>query len=121
MRQAAPAIPKYLQTNQATANNNFPMGILGALIGAVIAAGLMYGFFELTGFKFPLTGTLMGAIIGYGARLMYKGTSSSLGGMAAAVALLTIAGTMYFMFGILLSGIISLIVGTGFAFKIASD
>jgi hypothetical protein len=123
MRQPAPAIPKYLQTNQATANNNFALGILGALIGAVVAVALMVGFFMFTGFKFPLTGTLMGAVIGFGAKLMYRGTSSSLGGVAAAVAFVTILGTLYFMFGlfaVLLTGFVSLVVGVALAFKIAS-
>ena len=123
MRQAAPAIPKYLQTNEATANNNFMLGILGALIGAVVAVALMVGFYMFTGFKFPLTGTLMGAVIGFGARFMYRGTSSSLGGVAAAVAFITILGTLYFMFGlfaVLLTGFVSLVIGVGLAFKIAS-
>jgi hypothetical protein len=124
MRQPAPAIPKYLQTNQATANNNFLLGVLGCVIGAVVAVALMYGFYMFTGFKFPLTGTLMGAIIGYGGRLAYKGTSSALGGVAAAIAFLTILGTLFFMFGlfsVLLSGFVSLVIGVGMAFKLASD
>ena len=124
MHQPAPAVPKYLQTNEATAINSFPMGIVGALAGAAVAVSLMVGFYAFTGFKFPLTGSLMGAVIGFGARFMYHGTSSSLGGVAAAVAFFTIFGTLYFMFGffdVLLSGFISLVIGMAMAFKIASD
>ncbi len=121
---AAPAIPKYLQTNPATANNSFPLGILGALLGAALGVGLMVGFYMFAGFKFPLAGTLMGALIGVGARIMYKGTSSSLGGVCALIAFFTIACTLYFMFGLIdiaLSGFVTLVVGCAMAFKIASD
>lgn len=99
------------------------MGTVGALLGALVAVGLMYGFAVFAGFRFPLMGTLMGAIIGFGARLMYHGTDSSLGGIAAAIAFVTIGGTLFFMFGlfgVLLSGFITMVVGVGMAFKIAS-
>jgi hypothetical protein len=121
---ATPAIPKYLQTNPATANNNFALGMLGALLGAALGVGLMIGFYMFAGFKFPLAGTLMGALIGVGARIMYKGTSSSLGGVCALLAFFTIAGTLFFMFGLIdiaLSGFVTLVVGCAMAFKIASD
>jgi hypothetical protein len=120
---AVAATPKYLRTNQATASNNFMLGILGAVIGAIVAIACMVGFYLATGLKFPLTGTLMGAVIGYGARLMYKGTSSSLGGVSAAVALVTIPSTLFLLFGpaALVLGLLSILVGTGMAFRIASN
>jgi hypothetical protein len=119
----AAATPKYLQTNPATQNNKFLHGIAGAFLGAAVALALMAGFTMLTGMKFPLLGTVEGAIIGFGARLLYKGTSSTLGAMSAGVAFLTIIGTflmMFDIFSILLSGVISLLVGVSVAFKIAA-
>jgi hypothetical protein len=121
--QRASAVPKYMQTNAATSYNNFGLGILGAIIGAVVAFALMGGFTEFTGMKFPLLGTVEGAIIGFGARLLYRGTSSTLGAMSAAVAFFTIILTFFFFFSIitiLLSGVISLLVGVSIAFKVAS-
>lgn len=118
----APALPKYLQTNQAIQNNSFILGTLGALIGAVFAVGFMVGTKVFFGFSFPLFGTIMGVMIGFGARLMYRGTDSTLGGMSALVAFVTIGATLYIMFGILgiLFCLVSLVIGTAAAFKIAS-
>lgn len=118
----AAALPKYMQTNPATQNNNFLLGIVGAFLGAAVAVGFMVGSHVFFGFSFPLFGTIMGAIIGFGARLMYHGTDSTLGGMAAAVALVTIAATLFLMFGIIgmAFSLMSLVIGVGAAFKIAS-
>src|SRR6185437_13353089 len=92
---ATPAVPKYMQNNAAIQNNNFFMGILGAVLGAIVAVVLMVGFTEFAGFRFPLLGTGMGVIIGFGARLLYKGTSSSLGAVSAGISFVTIAGTLF--------------------------
>lgn len=118
----APAIPKYMQTNPAIQNNSFVLGTVGALLGAVVAVGFMVGSHIILGFSFPIFGTVMGAIIGFGARLMYRGTDSTLGGMAALVAFITIGATLYLMFGILgiLFSLVSLVIGVAMAFKIAS-
>lgn len=117
------AMPKYIQNNAATQYNNFFLGILGAVIGAALAIALMGGFTMFTGMKFPLLGTVEGAIIGFGARLLYRGTSSTLGAMSAAVAFITIICTFLLFFNIItvmLSGVISLLVGVSIAFKVAS-
>jgi hypothetical protein len=116
------AMPKYMQTNKDTQYNNFLLGIVGACVGAVVAVGLMVGFTMFTHFRFPLLGTVMGAIIGFGARFMYRGTDTTLGAMAAVVAFFAIGGTLYFLFGIIgmLLCMVSLIIGVGMAFKIAS-
>ena len=99
------------------------LGILGAVIGAVVALGLMGAFISFTGFRFPYMGTIEGAIIGFGARSMYRGTSSTLGAMAAVVACLSIALTYLLFFhnpAILLRGLISMVIGVIIAFRIAS-
>ena len=119
----ASATPKYLQTNQAIQNNSFILGIVGAVLGAVVGIVLMVGFTMLTGFRFPFVGIAAGAIIGFGARLMYRGTDSTLGLMAAVVALVTILGTfllMFNIFSIMYTGVISLMIGVRLAWRIAS-
>jgi hypothetical protein len=101
--------------------NNLGMGILGAILGAALGAGLMYGFFLLADFKFPLFGVGIGALTGYGARLLYRGTDHSLGVIAAVISLGTVAGTLYLMFGDLaIINIVSMIVSVSVAYRIAS-
>jgi hypothetical protein len=111
-----------MQTNPATQTNNFLLGIVGALLGATVAVGFMVGSRIFFGFSFPLFGTIMGAMIGFGARLLYRGTDSSLGGVAALIAFLVIGATLYLMFGVLglLMSLMAIVIGTAAAFKIAS-
>jgi len=61
-------------------------------------------------------------MIGFGARLMYRGTSSTLGALCALLALVTIAGTLYYIDGMigLAFDLLYLVVGTAVAFKVAS-
>lgn len=100
---------------------NLGLGILGALLGAALGAGLMYAFFVWANFRFPLMGTCVGALTGLGARILYKGTDSTLGGIAAAIAVLATCGTLYLMFGEV-SGffIVSIGVSGYFAYRVAS-
>ncbi len=96
------------------------LGVLGAILGAALGAGLMYGFFMLADFRFPLMGTCIGALSGLGARLLAKGTDMTLGAIAGVIALVSTAGTLYLMFGDLAGMfILSMIVSVGFAYKIA--
>jgi hypothetical protein len=100
---------------------NLGMGIVGALLGAVLGAGLMYGFFTLANFRFPLMGTCVGALTGLGARILYKGTDSTLGVIAAVIAVLATCGTLYLMYGEV-SGIFIISIGVSgyFAYRVAS-
>jgi hypothetical protein len=96
------------------------LGILGAFLGAGLGAGLMYAFFLFADFRFPLMGTCIGALTGLGARLLYKGTDSTLGGIAAAIAVLATCGTLYFMFGAV-GGVFIISIGVSgyFAYRVA--
>jgi hypothetical protein len=115
-------MPKYMKNDPTTQTNSFMLGTLGAFVGAVVAVVLMVSASMFLGFRFPLFGTIMGAIIGFGAKLFYRGTDSTLGGMAAVVALITISATLYLMFGVLgmTFSFVSIIIGVAMAFKIAS-
>jgi hypothetical protein len=96
-------------------------GIAGAVLGAALGAGLMYGFFLWADFRFPLMGTCIGVLTGFGARILAKGTDTTLGAISGGVALVSTAGTLYMMFGDVAGAfILSMIVSVSFAYKIAS-
>jgi hypothetical protein len=98
------------------------LGILGAFLGAAIGAGLTYAFFMWIGFRFPWTGVGIGALAGYGARLMARGTDTTLGAIAAAIAGIAIVSVFYLMYGgFFMFGIISIIICIGVAYKLASE
>lgn len=114
-----PAAPP-LRKSKEPGNYHLGLGILGAVLGAALGAGLMYGFFLWADFRFPLMGTCIGVLTGLGARMLAKGTDTTLGGIAGGIAFASTAGTLYLMFGEV-SGlfIISMVVSVSFAYKIA--
>jgi hypothetical protein len=114
---ASPAVGANPKTG---ASYSLGLGVLGAFLGAAVGAGLMYGFFALTEFRFPLMGTCIGVLTGLGARLLARGTEMTLGAIAGAIALLATGGVLYFMFGdVAATFIVSMIVSVAFAYKIA--
>jgi hypothetical protein len=101
--------------------NNLLLGIVGAILGASLGAGIMFGLSAWAGFKFPLFGTCIGLLTGLGARILYKGTDSQLGIMAALIGLLTTIGTLYILMGdMAILGIVSMVVSAAMAYRIAS-
>lgn len=125
--QSAPAVITAMPSGAPAARNpkaggefSLGMGILGAVLGAALGAVLMYGFFLWADFRFPFMGTSIGALSGLGARLLARGTDTKLGVIAGSVALISTAGTLYFMFGDLAAMfIVSMIVSVFFAYRIA--
>lgn len=98
------------------------LGILGAFLGAVVSGALVYGFFKMVGFRFPWSAIGIGALTGYGARLLGRGTDRKLGIIAAALSLVTIVGVFYSMYGnLFLFEIVSIIISVGVAYRFASD
>ena len=118
----APRLPVSAKAGKPKAVNEFNLGlgILGAFLGAGLGAGLMYGFFMMTHFRFPFMGTCVGLLAGLGARLLYKGTDSTLGGISAAIAVLATCGTLYCMYGEL-GGLFVVSIGISgyFAYRVA--
>jgi hypothetical protein len=104
-----------------SAEFNMGLGILGAVLGAGLGAGLMFGFFLLVHFRFPWLGLGIGALSGYGARLLGRGTETVLGVITAGIALLSVGGTLYLIYGeIPVINILSMIVSVSVAYRLAS-
>ena len=101
------------------------LGILGAFLGAAIGGAVVYGFFALLNVRFPLTGVAVGALAGYGARLLARGTDTTLGIIAGGLALIATAGAFYLIYleydRIYITGIVSIVIGTGVAYRLASE
>src|SRR3954469_365933 len=110
--------------NTTEQDNRFslPKGVLGAFLGAGLGIGLMWGFYALVGMRFPLLGVGIGILTGFGARLLYKGTDSTLGFIAAGIALASVVATLFLMYGEFpILSIISVIVSASMAYRIASS
>ncbi|HWD19943.1 MAG TPA: hypothetical protein VHB20_11760 [Verrucomicrobiae bacterium] len=106
---------------KAAGQFNLGMGVAGAFLGAAVAAGLMYGFFAMAGFRFPLLGVGVGAATGYLAQLLGKGRDSTLGAIAAAIALTATGGTLWMMYGeVPMISIISIVVSASVAYRTAA-
>jgi hypothetical protein len=120
---AAPAPIRATATAKASSTGEFNLGLgtLGAFLGAGLGVGLMFGFFTLVGIRFPLMGVGIGALTGFGAKLLYKGTDNSLGFIAGAISLVAVVGTLFLMYGEFpLMSIISVIVSVSVAWRIAA-
>jgi hypothetical protein len=96
---ASPLMATLLQKPKTPGEFKLGLGILGALLGAAVGAGLMYGFFQLAQVRFPLMGTGIGALSGLGARLLAKGKDVRLGTIAGGIALAGTGGALYLMNG----------------------
>ncbi|HEY3862060.1 MAG TPA: hypothetical protein VGO59_09250 [Verrucomicrobiae bacterium] len=105
---------------QQSGQYSLGLGILGAFLGAGLGAGFMVGFAMFANFRFPFMGTCIGALTGLGARLLARGTDSTLGGIAAAIALVATGGSLFLMYGGLAIGyLITMAVSVYFAWKVA--
>lgn len=100
---------------------NMGLGTLGAFLGAGLGAGLMVGFAYWTGFRFPWLGLIIGAMTGYGARLLYKGTDIKLGYVSGAIALCGVVGSLYLIYGTFLPiFLLSVAISVYAAYQVAS-
>ena len=112
----------YEKTNDQADKFNLTKGILGALLGAGLGVGAMFAFYAFAGFRFPLLGVGIGILTGYGARLLFKGTDSTLGIISGAIALAAVVATLFLMYGTFpLLSIISVVVSVSLAYRIAAN
>lgn len=106
---------------KAAETTNLGLGILGAILGAGLGAGLMYVFFAVVGFRFPLMGTGTGILTGLGARILYRGTDSALGAISGGIAAAAVVAAIYFMYGEFRpASVITAVIGIYFAYRIAA-
>jgi hypothetical protein len=97
-------------------------GILGALMGAAVGCGLMFGFWVWAHFRFPLMGIAVGAAAGYGARWLARGTETTMGIIAAVIAGALVTGTFVLMYGgFALFNIISIVICSAVAYRVSSE
>ena len=115
--------PRYIPPAESSSGEfNMGMGILGAFLGALVGMGAMFGFYELVGFRFPLLGVGIGLLTGFGAKLLYKGTCNTLGVISGGIALVSVVGTLFLMYGEFpIISIISVVVSVSMAYRIAAD
>ena len=117
--RAAPAIAAPARNGK---DFNLGLGVVGAFVGALVGAGLMAALSIWAQFKFPLFGVCTGALTGYGARLLARGTANTLGAIAGVIAFLAVGGSLYFIMEEFLAAgnIVSLLVSVSVAYRIAA-
>jgi hypothetical protein len=110
---------------QATAEQseaNLGLGIAGAVIGACIGSGLMYGFYAMTHLRFPLLGVGIGFFTAFLAKKLAKGPDDRLGFASGALAMGAVVGTLYLMYGTFpYLSIISVVLSASVAYRLASN
>lgn len=120
-----PPIPKMQATPGApatVAESSLGMGVVGALAGAAVGAGLMYGFYAAVGIRFPWLGLGIGALSGWGAKLLNKGGDEKLGIISGGIAMAAVVGTLFLIYGEFpIFNIISVVVSVSVAYRIASN
>ena len=107
---------------QEVADPNIAMGVAGAALGACIGSGLMYAFYAMSGFRFPLLGVGIGFVTGLIAKKLNNGPDDRLGLASGALAMGAVVGTLYLMYGTFPPfSIISVILSASVAYRLASN
>ena len=108
--------------NEAADSSSLAKGLLGALLGAAVGIGVMFGFYTLAGFRFPLLGVGIGILTGFGAKLLSRGGDTTLGVLSGGIALAAVVATLYLMYGEFpIVSIVSVIISASLAFRISSN
>jgi hypothetical protein len=106
---------------KAAGQFNLGLGIVGALLGAGLGAGLMIAIFEWGGFRFPLLGVGIGLLTALGAKTLAKGSNQTLAIISAVMALGSVVGTLFFIYGDFpVLNIVSVIVSASVAYRVVS-
>lgn len=125
-KPAAPALiqpvgPSAPARVEETVETSLGMGIAGAVLGACIGSGLMYGFYAMSGFRFPLLGVGIGFLTGLCAKKFNQAPDDRLGFAAGTLSAVAVVGTLYLMFGTFPTlSIISVIASVSIAYRMGS-
>jgi hypothetical protein len=120
-RAPAPIRPAMKAPVARSQDFSMGLGALGAFLGSVVGGALVYTFYYFVHFRMPLSGTAIGLLAGYGARMLARGTDNTLGFIAGGISLAVIVCVFYLMYGdFFIFGIISIVICVGFAYRIAS-
>ena len=107
---------------EEAAETSLGAGIAGAVMGACIGSGLMYGFYAMVGFRFPLLGVGIGFLTGFFSKKFNKGPDDRLGFAAGALSMAAVVVTLYLMYGTFpMLSIISVILSASVAYRMASN
>lgn len=86
--RAAPAV----RSEAPSTNTMFFRGVLGAFIGALVGMGVWFGLVIATGYQIGIVAWGVGALTGFGARIMGKDGNTALGVVSALFAAFAILG-----------------------------
>jgi len=101
---------------------NMTKGVLGAFLGAAIGVGAMFAFYAFAGFRFPLLGVGIGVLTGFFAKMLFKGTDTTLGYISGGIALVAVVATLFLMYGAFpLMSIVSVVISASVAYRIAAN
>jgi len=107
--------------DQGIESHRLAFGVLGAVVGACIGSGLMYGFYAMTGFRFPLLGCGIGFLTGFAGRWLNKGGDDRLGFVAGALSLAAVVLTLFLMWGTFpMLSVISVAASVSVAYRVAA-
>ncbi len=110
------------QANEQVDSSNLTKGVLGALAGAALGVGVMFAFYALMRFRFPLLGVGIGILTGYGARMLFRGGDTRLGYISGGVALAAVVATLFLMYGEFpFLSIVSVVISAMLAYRIAAS
>ena len=88
---------------QTPRNYTLLLGILGAVLGALLGSGIMFAVHHWGEFRFQwlaLLGIGIGVLTGGGAKLLFKGGSTTLGITSGSIALIAVLGTLFVTYGV---------------------
>jgi hypothetical protein len=106
---------------QESESHRLAFGVLGAVVGACIGSGLLYGFYAMVGFRHPLMGIGIGLVTGLAARWLNKGGDDRLGFVAGALSLAAVVLTLFLMYGTFpMLSVVTAAASVSFAYCIAS-
>jgi hypothetical protein len=124
-----PEPARYIQksampTAKPRLQGNIFLGALGAFLGAAMGVGIILGFAYAMHFTLSAMVILIGLLSGAGARIMYRGSDSSLGGIAAFITFVASGGTLFFFLGLFavmnIASVMAFLISVSVAWKIGS-